>query len=94
MIYRFYSNPIQGARVTVVGQLEGNSLNVACARCSPRDNFVRRKGRTIAEGRLKKGKLYGAMVIGYAEQYRPKLFIELATDVAEDVAKTKKPVTQ
>lgn len=43
-------------RVTVVGeQRENGEFVFAAARCSNKDNFSRKRGRKIAEGRLAKG---------------------------------------
>jgi len=55
-MYRFYSEPNQPVRVTVVGLFVDGWLYTAVSRCSNKDNFIRKKGRMIAEGRLVKGK--------------------------------------
>jgi hypothetical protein len=41
-------------RFTVVGKIVGDNLELAASRCSPNDNFNKKLGRRIAEGRLKK----------------------------------------
>lgn len=56
-IYRFYSPAVEKSpRVTVVGTYDqkNDSFNFAAARCSAKDKFNRKIGRSIAEGRLKK----------------------------------------
>lgn len=53
-MYRFYSSPHDTNRVSVVGQYAGGVLKMAAARCSSKDHFVRKIGRAIAEGRLRK----------------------------------------
>jgi hypothetical protein len=39
-------------------QDSNDSVDVAVAFCSPKDQFSRKKGRLIAEGRLRSGKLF------------------------------------
>lgn len=39
--------------LTVAIQQDGSQLTIALARCGRKDNFDRRMGRTIAEGRLR-----------------------------------------
>lgn len=41
-------------RATIAFQTNGDSIEYAVAFCSPKDNFSRTIGRSIAEGRLKK----------------------------------------
>lgn len=54
-IFRYYSKD-RFNRVTVVAKFENNTLVFAVARCSDKDQFCRKTGRAIAEGRLSKGK--------------------------------------
>jgi len=57
MYLRFYSRPTSPNRTTVVGSFhENGDLEVAVARCSKKDSFIKRKGAKIAEGRLAGGK--------------------------------------
>lgn len=58
MIYRFYSKPILNVRVFIIGEWKDSILKIAVARCSHKDQFVRKTGRDIAEERLVKNKLY------------------------------------
>lgn len=55
MNYTFYSK--EAPRVTVVGNYINGRLNIAAAKCSKKDQFVRKIGRAIASGRLLKNKL-------------------------------------
>lgn len=52
-IYRYYSNPWYGNRVSVAGKFEDNKLKLAVSRCSNSDNFSKVVGRSLAEKRLK-----------------------------------------
>lgn len=45
------------ADVTIAGKVINNRLTMSASRTSPRDNFSKKKGRAIAEGRLAKGKV-------------------------------------
>lgn len=89
MIFRFYSNPTQGNRVSVVGQLVNQELAIAVARTGKHENFCRKKGRAIAEGRLAKGKLYATLKVG-KDKMLSEEFITIAQEIAEQVIKTKK----
>lgn len=89
MYYRFYSQSFQGSRVAVVGEIKGNTLSIAAARCSEKDNFIRKKGRMIAEGRLQKGKLHSTYEIPGCTGDK---FVEIAKYVAANVAIEKKPI--
>lgn len=42
--------------ITLAIEIEGDIIDYAAAFCSPKEQFNRRKGRKIAEGRLMKGK--------------------------------------
>ena len=85
-MYRFYSKPnATKVRVVVVGEYdqENRILNLAVARCSKRDSFVRKKGRGIAEGRLSKGKYFDQ--ISMEEMPSFPMFMRIAKDIAEFV---------
>ena len=57
-MYIFHSRPVaKQARVTLVIKYVDGIVSIAASRCSAKDNFSRKKGRQIAEGRLVKGKL-------------------------------------
>lgn len=96
-MYRFYSKgdatpskktkrvyPVPTHRVTIVGEVEQDTLKLAVARCSHRDKFVRKVGRQIAEGRLKKGNIF--MYVPLTEgQLTTEKFIEIASAVAQEL---------
>ena len=56
LIYRYYTPKSFTNRVTIVGKIKNNFLELSAARCSDKDNFSRKIGRIIAEGRLNKKK--------------------------------------
>ncbi len=45
-------------RVAIVGKYKDGTLSMAVARTSVQDQFNRKKGRLIAEGRLEKGRIF------------------------------------
>ena len=56
MMFRFYSKSTETkSRVAVVGVHSDGVLSIAVSRCSHKDNFMKKKGRLIAEGRLQNG---------------------------------------
>ena len=83
MTFRFYSNPENSTvRVSLAGTHENGVLKIAAARCSNRDNFQRKKGRQIAEGRLHKDK------VCYQEQRETCTghdFVEVARSLAAEI---------
>lgn len=81
---RFYSKPINGSRVTVVGEYSEGVLNLAVACCSSNDNFMKKKGRLIAEGRFNKGLFIDSVPI--KDDTSIATFIEQALRVSEEVA--------
>lgn len=86
-MFRFYSNPAERERISVVGEHSEGVLKLAVARCSRKDNFYRKKGRAIAEGRLAKGKLHSAIPMESCDTHT---FVTIATQIAEQVRFTKK----
>ena len=81
-MFRFYSNPMQSNRVSVVGQYDNNILSIAVARCSNKDNFIRKKGRMIAEGRLRKGKVF---LVRNMVTCSSSDFVNIAKEIIKDV---------
>ena len=83
-MYVFHSKPLpSGKRVTLAANYneENSSLNIATSRCSPKDQFSKKLGRIIAEGRLEKN----------GPEYRvalpsPPSYKEFSTIAAEFVA--------
>jgi hypothetical protein len=86
-MYRFYSNPAETNRVTVVGNYVDGNLSLAASRCSNKDQFMRKRGRTIAENRLEKGKVIVTLPI---KDFTIKDFVENATELAYHVKKNPK----
>ena len=85
-MFRFYSKDDVKNRVTVVGEHKDGLLKVAVARCSDLDRFDRKKGRMIAEGRLRVGKL---ILQERRENVSINDFIQLATHIESYVSTTK-----
>jgi hypothetical protein len=87
-MYRFYSSPSESSkvRVTVVGEydVKDHALKIAVARCGRKDNFIKKKGRAIAEGRLVKNKLYYTYDVTKAP--KSEEFVSLAREIAISVA--------
>lgn len=90
MIYIFYSKVEKNQpRVTVAGLVKDNVLYTAVARCSKKDQFVRKIGRAIATGRLQKNIYYNSIPITDTTKAN-KLFVEVAKKVAEDLRTTSR----
>lgn len=89
-MFRFYSNPINGTRVAIVGIHSEGVLKLAAARCSKRDEFRRAKGRAIAEGRLQKNKLYSSTELSIIDV---NTFVRIAEVAAIDIANNPKRVS-
>lgn len=81
----FHSSPDNnlGVRVTVVGDYADGVLNLAVARCSQEDIFVRKTGREKAIERLKKGEFVTSLM---SETMTFKRFFGAASAVANAVA--------
>ena len=86
-MYRFYSK--SSPRVTVVAEYSKKDklLKIAVARCSKKDRFIRKEGRTLAEKRLKNGEYFREIYLKTApSNYN---FAGLASYIAHEVGKTK-----
>ena len=81
-MFRFYSPHGTDCRVSVVGKHTDGMLNIAVSRCSKKDNFNRKIGRSIAEGRLKRGYFFSQIPIDECDS---KAFVEIAKTVANEV---------
>lgn len=55
-ITKRYTNEIVPARYTIAGKFNGGTLDLSFAKCSKKDQFSKKIGRLIAEGRLTKRK--------------------------------------
>lgn len=94
-MYRFYSKPTETkSRVAVVGIHSEGVLSLAVSRCSHKDNFMKKKGRLIAEGRLQNGLKPNAKRNTLYEQVSTetcdvKTFLAHAQRIAKIVDETK-----
>lgn len=82
-MYHYYTNPEDNNRVSFAGEHQNGVLNIAASRCSNRDQFQRKKGRAIAEGRLAKGKIYHSIEMSSCS---PKEFVDICK-LLEDTIK-------
>lgn len=86
-MFRFYESPTHGrSRVTVVGKHEDNKLSIAVARCSSKDQFIRKKGRAIAEERLANNKTYLQVEMPHCDV---RTFLTIAKGVTSEVENSK-----
>ena len=90
-MYIYHSPHTESPRVTVVGELLENFLYVAVARCSEKDRFSRKIGRTIAIGRLKK-EIYYEIFSDVPENLKSEAFYATAVYIANEVRENKKIV--
>lgn len=85
-MYRFYSKADETKnRVSIVGECVNGTLKIAAARCSSKDNFVRKKGRELAEQRLANNQIYFQCK---TESCDIKQFLYLAKSIAKEIEKT------
>jgi hypothetical protein len=56
--YFIHTTTALGSRVTFAARPSGDDLLIATAQCNPKDQFTRRLGRVISEGRLDAGKVF------------------------------------
>ena len=89
-MFTFYSrqqdNTPRNERVTFVGEFTDGMLKIAAARCSKRDQFARKKGFTIAQGRLTKNKLIHTQEMPVCTATD---FVNIAKTLAGDIVRTK-----
>lgn len=83
-MFIYYSDKNSKNRVSVVGTHENGLLKLGVARCGKKDNFCRKTGRTIAEGRLRKGNIFTKVPI---DTCRTEDFIRHAKAVVDNVEK-------
>lgn len=67
-----------GRRFTLAGFPDGNKLKIGLAVCNPKDQFCKKIGRSIAEGRAKNKDSY----------------FELSTDLRENINTVKSCATE
>lgn len=89
-MFRFYSNPSSKRRITVVGKVVDDYLHLATSCCSHKDQFVRKIGRGIAEGRLKKGKLFASIKV--KDKIGVSEFVKIAKNICAEVHETKEVI--
>ena len=82
MRFHYYTAPTDKNRVSVAGEFNDGILRIAVARTSNRDAFCREKGRTIAEGRLVKGRTYKSIPMEVCEG---RDFLKVVAPIAEEV---------
>lgn len=82
MLYRYYSNPAWGHRMTIVGELQNEVLNIAIAITNVKETFVRKIGRAIAEGRLAKGRIYSSIEFPGKSKIMSEDFVKIAENIA------------
>jgi hypothetical protein len=86
-MFRFYSRPpLTKSRVSVVADIREDLYHIAVSRCSAKDQFLKKKGRAIAEGRLAKGKVYATHPVKTGKTGE---FIAIAKQVAMEVDESK-----
>jgi len=74
----YYSDHESQNRIAIAGMVNAeNELQLAVSRCSKKDNFNRKVGRNIAEGRLLKGKLF--RTVGFSDD-SPVTIKDFATE--------------
>lgn len=89
-MFTFYSKPNsehnRNERVTFVGNFSDGILKIAAARCSKKDQFARKKGFQIAQGRLMKDKLIFSQEVSSCDASQ---FVQIAKELSEGVIKSK-----
>ena len=89
-MFTFYSknseNQKSNERVTFVGTFSEGILKIAAARCSKKDQFARKKGFLIAQGRLNKNRLLFSQEMPVCSATD---FVNIAKTLVENVIKTK-----
>ncbi len=64
---------LNGGRVTAAIQVENQIAEVGLAFCSPQDQFARKRGRLIAEGRLNAGKAFCYVPVNPGDRAKEKV---------------------
>lgn len=87
-MYHFFSKneTRKNERVTFVGNFTDGVLKIAVARCSKKDQFIRRKGVQIAEGRLSKNKLVFSQEMPNCTGAE---FVEISKSLVGEIVRTK-----
>lgn len=84
---QFYHSRHSKNRVTIAGHFEGTLLYLSAARCGNKDNFCRKTGRLISEGRLNKQKYLSIIDTSNrnSELNKTTIFVEEASKLAKEV---------
>lgn len=90
-MFRFYSSPQNKTRIVVVGEHSEGVLKVAVSRCSKKDQFVRKKGRFIAESRLSKNRLY---LKEDFDHFDAPMFLNMAKNIEQEMQTSKEVVNE
>jgi len=69
-----------GRRFTICGLPDGDKLKIGLAICNPRDQFCKRIGRNIAEGRANNTKYYFWLSDDY------KINIQIVQECVEEIS--------
>ena len=88
-MFHFFSQQTEtnrNERVTFVGEYSDGLLKIAAARCSKKDQFARKKGVKIAEGRLSKNRLIFKQEM---PDCSPKQFVDISKTLVGNILQTK-----
>lgn len=79
----YHSKPtwLYNPRVTVAGKIEDNKLKLAVARCSEKDQFIKKVGRELSIERLNNNQLISEVDVTGIEKING-LFVDLAREIA------------
>lgn len=79
----YHSKPtwLYNSRVTVAGKIEDNKLKLAVARCSEKDQFIKKIGRDISIERLNNNQLISEVDVTGIDKINA-LFVDLARSIA------------
>ena len=90
-MYNFYSSKDSTNRLSFAARHQNGVLEVAVARCSNKEHFVKRRGRAKAEGRLNGGKLF---LTKKMEECSPKEFVETIAPFIEQIEQNPAMINQ
>lgn len=89
-----HSKPVNGSKMsikslkqsrqpsfTVAGVVDGNELRIGLAKCSTKDQFSKKMGRRIAEGRARSESSYSQIIEIQPEADVAKLFVSNALKI-------------
>lgn len=90
-MFRFYSKSTESnnIRVSVVGEHTEGMLKIAVARCSSKDHYEKKIGRSIAEKRLNDNNIYISIPMDKCDV---RTFVLLAKGIAADVSQDPRKI--